>query len=250
VKRFVKGGDEGAEAYENVRVIFISGRKAVLTIYHDDKEVEQIELQTLETTHAMHELMIDRGFTKRSENELELLRQRRLQDEEKDAQKMEDRMERRKLQREELGLRRQAEKEGLDKDSPEFIKLMQEKEKQRKELFETVQSYRNAEELRNEQLKVGDSTSIPVDRLAQFEKRRLQAEEFRTHRSARLPTEERAYLEQERKAKMADRRRDYFKRKPNKSQQEEDNGEQLIAAEGNAEGDAEGDAEGRSFDEL
>jgi hypothetical protein len=218
VKRFVKGGDEGAEAYENVRVIFISGRKAVLTIYHDDKEVEQIELQTLETTQAMHELMIDRGFTKKSENELGLLRQRRLQDEEKDAKAKQEKVDRKNLQREvmreENALKRQIEEEGLGKDSPEYIKLMQAKEKRHKEIMEKANANKHnahtlhqekvmseqLRELRNGQFKghdeepnVGDSASS--DRLDKIQKRRLQAEEYRAQNLAR------ASLEKERKEK-------------------------------------------------
>jgi hypothetical protein len=88
----LKGGE--AETYENVEVKYISGRKAVLTIFHDGEEQEKIELSTLKMREDMHAMFLEKGFVKKSEEEIERVRQERereMQDEKelKEARKLE-----------------------------------------------------------------------------------------------------------------------------------------------------------------
>jgi hypothetical protein len=64
---FLKGGE--AEEYENVEVKYIHGRKATLYIYDDDVEIDTINLMELETRDDMHDLMVRKGFKKKSEEE-------------------------------------------------------------------------------------------------------------------------------------------------------------------------------------
>ena len=67
LKMFLKGGE--AEEYENVEVKYIHGRKATLYIYDDDVEIDTINLMELETRDDMHDLMVRKGFKKKSEEE-------------------------------------------------------------------------------------------------------------------------------------------------------------------------------------
>lgn len=48
--------------YNGITIEWIRGRKAVLTIYEDDKEVKQVEMYKLKTREEMHKLMVDEGF--------------------------------------------------------------------------------------------------------------------------------------------------------------------------------------------
>merc|ERR1740121_3225270 len=60
LKKFLKEGE--AESYHNVEVNYIPGRKAVLKIYEDDNQLEEIILSELKTREEMHELMVSKGF--------------------------------------------------------------------------------------------------------------------------------------------------------------------------------------------
>lgn len=64
LKSFLKGGE--AEEYENVKVTFIRGREAIMTIFEDEKEVEQVQLSKLETKADMHALFVEKGFRKKN----------------------------------------------------------------------------------------------------------------------------------------------------------------------------------------
>lgn len=55
-----------AEWYEGVSVEYVPGKNAVLTIYDNDIEVESIVLSDLPDKAAMHRLMVDKGFVKKS----------------------------------------------------------------------------------------------------------------------------------------------------------------------------------------
>lgn len=58
--------------YHGVEVNYVSGRKAVLYVYDDEKEVEQVVLSDYEERgkEAMHEMMLEKGFVKRTEEEM------------------------------------------------------------------------------------------------------------------------------------------------------------------------------------
>lgn len=77
LKRFLKDGE--AESYRNVQVTFVSGRKAVMTIYegeteHDWEEKEKIVLSDYKTQEEMHALMVEKGFQLKSEEEIEAMK--------------------------------------------------------------------------------------------------------------------------------------------------------------------------------
>lgn len=55
--------------YGGVIIDWIRGKKAVLTIYDDGKEIKNIPLFELKTRNDMHKLMIDEGFQKKSQQE-------------------------------------------------------------------------------------------------------------------------------------------------------------------------------------
>ena len=61
----------GVDLYKNVEVRFISGRKAVLTIYKDGYEQEKITLSDYNDKEQLHELFRQKGFDKQSVSELQ-----------------------------------------------------------------------------------------------------------------------------------------------------------------------------------
>jgi len=67
--------DREAEEYRNVQVTFIQGRKAVLTIFEDDKEKEKIILSDYKTKDDMHKLFVDKGFERKTEEEIRKLKE-------------------------------------------------------------------------------------------------------------------------------------------------------------------------------
>lgn len=69
LKKFVKYG--GAECFQNVEVDFQHGKKAVLTIFKNGVETEQVELQALQTFQEMHDLMLAKGFQLKAAEEVE-----------------------------------------------------------------------------------------------------------------------------------------------------------------------------------
>lgn len=68
LKKFVKFG--GADCFENVQVEFQHGQKAVLTIYHNGQEMEQVELQSMPTAKEMHDMMLAKGFRLKAPEEV------------------------------------------------------------------------------------------------------------------------------------------------------------------------------------
>jgi hypothetical protein len=59
-----------------VEVQFVAGRDAVLTIFEDGTEREQVTLSDVKTKMEMHELMIQKGFERKSQEEIEALKVR------------------------------------------------------------------------------------------------------------------------------------------------------------------------------
>lgn len=101
MKKFIKFG--GAESYQNVDIEFISGKKATLTIFHDGTEKEVVELQGLETEEEMHQLMLQKGFVLKEEEELKAIMEKSYGDlkaEEEKREKARKRKEEILLQRE------------------------------------------------------------------------------------------------------------------------------------------------------
>lgn len=63
------GGE--AEWYEGIKVKYIHGRTAIMTIYEDGKEKEKITMHELKDRKAMHAHMLEKGFKRKSQEEME-----------------------------------------------------------------------------------------------------------------------------------------------------------------------------------
>ena len=72
LKKFLVTNKE-ADQYENLTVKFIPGRKAILTILNDGKETEKIVLSDYNDREKMHALLAEKGFKKKSSEELHKL---------------------------------------------------------------------------------------------------------------------------------------------------------------------------------
>jgi hypothetical protein len=67
----------GVDLYKDVTVNYIAGKKAVLTIYNsskDETEIEKIILSDYDDTTKLHDLFIDKGFTKYTQYEIDTRR--------------------------------------------------------------------------------------------------------------------------------------------------------------------------------
>ena len=69
LKKFLVTNKE-ADQYENLTVKFIPGRKAILTSLDDGKETEKIVLSDYNDREKMHALLAEKGFKKKSSEEL------------------------------------------------------------------------------------------------------------------------------------------------------------------------------------
>lgn len=142
LKSFLK--DSEAEEYQGVEVEYVHGRNAVLTIYKDGEEQEQITLSDFKTKEEMHALMVEKGFVKKSEEEIaEMRRLNKEKEDEEERVKQEREAETRrriqqaseKAQGNKEERERPAEERALDwkKAQDEFF-AKKEKEKQATEL--------------------------------------------------------------------------------------------------------------------
>jgi len=59
-----------AEEYEGITIEWIRGKQAVLTIYEDGVEKEQVHLYSLKTKDEMHNKFQEKGFRKKSQTAL------------------------------------------------------------------------------------------------------------------------------------------------------------------------------------
>jgi hypothetical protein len=72
-----------------VEVQFVAGRNAVLTIFEDGKEREQVTLSNIKTKTEMHELMVTKGFERISQEEIESLKVQMEKKQEEEKKKLE-----------------------------------------------------------------------------------------------------------------------------------------------------------------
>ncbi|KAL3763666.1 hypothetical protein ACHAWU_009090 [Discostella pseudostelligera] len=61
---------DGIELYQNVEVNFISGKKAILTIFRDGNEDEKVTLSDYDDRDKLHELFEQKGFKKYTNDEM------------------------------------------------------------------------------------------------------------------------------------------------------------------------------------
>lgn len=64
LKAFLKGGE--AEEYEGVKVKYIHGRPAVMTIFENGDKKDSIKLYDLKNRDEMHNVMVEKGFRKKN----------------------------------------------------------------------------------------------------------------------------------------------------------------------------------------
>lgn len=121
--------DGEAEYYQGITVEFVKGRTAVLTIYQDDEEIEQINLQdeSLATSKdALHGLFQEKGFVVRTDVDkpLEQLIEENNLRLEKETMRRQARLEEKRKRREELNQKNAEER-------ARHIQEAKEKQKQR-----------------------------------------------------------------------------------------------------------------------
>jgi hypothetical protein len=73
-----------------VEVQFVAGRHAVLTIFEDGKEREQVTLSNIKTKTEMHTLMIQKGFERMSKEEIEAMKVEVVKRQEEEKKELED----------------------------------------------------------------------------------------------------------------------------------------------------------------
>ena len=71
------------DTYEDVEVRFISGRKAVMTIYKDGKEQEKITLSDYDDKDKLHALFKEKGFVQYTDVEYKERRKMKEEEEKK-----------------------------------------------------------------------------------------------------------------------------------------------------------------------
>ena len=67
------------EYYENVNVDWVHGKPPVMTLYLFGEKTERIDLRKYETVKEIHALMQEKGFVRKSDDEVETIRNRREQ---------------------------------------------------------------------------------------------------------------------------------------------------------------------------
>lgn len=86
MKSFLKEPN-GVDQYKNVEVNFISGRKAVLTIFKDGKEQEKITLSDYNDRNKLIQLFEEKGFEKYPKEEMVARRKMKEEEEKEKAKK-------------------------------------------------------------------------------------------------------------------------------------------------------------------
>lgn len=112
LKSFLKDGE--AETYQNVKVTYIPGRKAVMTIYEgnsgdiyeDMEEKEKIVLSDYKTKEEMHALMVEKGFQLKPAEEIEAMMLQKQKENEEEAQRKAERKDATRIKREEAQKKR------------------------------------------------------------------------------------------------------------------------------------------------
>ena len=82
LKSFLKE-ENGVDLYRDVEVRFISGRKAVMTIYEDGKEQERITLSDYDDKDKLHALFKEKGFAQYTDVEYKERRKMKEEEEKK-----------------------------------------------------------------------------------------------------------------------------------------------------------------------
>ena len=133
LKKFLKLGE--AESYQNVQVEYIHGRKAILTIFHDDVAVEKVELNKLDDRQQMHALFVEKGFQLRPEYEIAVLKEERLENWVDDDQVKKDKRKAREERRKQRAAQAKMQGDAADeKEIPLTTRRMKDRRERRKEM--------------------------------------------------------------------------------------------------------------------
>jgi len=76
LKSFLKDGE--AETYKGISIEYVPGRSATLTIYENEIEKERILLSSYKKKKDMHALMVEKGFERKSEEEIKRDEEKRM----------------------------------------------------------------------------------------------------------------------------------------------------------------------------
>lgn len=114
LKSFLKDGE--AEWYTGVEVTYIHGRQAVMTVFDDGEETEKITLSEVKTKPEMHAMMVEKGFGKKSEEEIEEVKRKlevaKVEEEQRRRTQREERQKQAEVRRKEKEEKKKAEEEG------------------------------------------------------------------------------------------------------------------------------------------
>jgi Sep15/SelM redox domain len=69
LKSFLKGGE--AESYRGVQIKYVRGQHSTLHVFRDGWPVDSVVLSSLRSKEKMHQIMIEHGFEKKSQEELQ-----------------------------------------------------------------------------------------------------------------------------------------------------------------------------------
>jgi hypothetical protein len=78
------------EEYEGVEIKFVHGQVATLTIFHDGKKKEDVLLSELKTKAEMHFLMVNKGFVRKTEEEIVKVKELRKKENHQEALRLHD----------------------------------------------------------------------------------------------------------------------------------------------------------------
>ena len=175
MKKFLKLGH--AESYQNVEIEYIHGRKATLTIYHDDEKVETVVLSDLKNHEEMHALFVEKGFQLKPENEIEAIKAERYAEHGKQIEMMEERARKRKT-----GVRQKSKSNNNRSFNREDAKPLSDEEKA--ELRKQQEEYRQARKLEREQRRQNIKEGKSDDKEFFLKERRRKEREERRARGA------------------------------------------------------------------
>lgn len=126
LKSFLKDGE--AESYEGIKVRYVHGKTAVLTIYKNGVEQERVQLHQLDNKPKLHQLFQDKGFVRKANYQQELEERRvKAQQELQAASKVKENfLKRRRQERRERREQEKHEREVLGKSgTPQFGTILQ-----------------------------------------------------------------------------------------------------------------------------
>jgi hypothetical protein len=134
-----------------VTVTYVPGRTAIMTIYDDGREVEKITMHEIKDRPALHALMVEKGFRKKSEAEIAAQKER---DDKKVPGYIKSHRERQRKELEE----KQQRQEKVTGDGSTQVRL-EERQRRNKEMADEQHAARRDKELAN--LAYGPTGMLP-----------------------------------------------------------------------------------------